>query len=535
MSLRGKRYRRVFSVLARHGFDDVVAMLSGNKLLHWLLPGPKASFDERERWVRLRMVLEELGPAWVKFGQILSNRPGLLPDELTEELSKLQDKVAPVTEQEAAKVIFDTFGKTTQALFKSFNPVPIASASIAQVHLATLHTGEQVAVKIQRPGIEEIIKGDLLLMRDIAVLMTRSKDFATLKPRQLVDVFEKSILEELDFEAEQGHLIWFGTQLADDKTIRIPRVFQELSNKKVITLEYLEGIKISQTGRLKAAGYDLKLIARNGFEAYFKQIFEWGYFHADPHPGNLLVLPGNVIGILDFGMMGRLNNHDRRALVEFIIGLGKDDTWRIVENMERLQGKEVEDRKELEKDVEQFILDFGSKSSKDIDLNEVISRGRKLIYRHNLEINPDLFLMLRSISLLEGVGMSLDPQFRSLEMVKPFAFGLLRKAVHPMKLLKSRTLMALLADMGQLAYSLPSDIRRIMDRIRNDQFKIQTESKATRQLAREVRIAAKRISYAIVFATFLSCGLFTELFWLKLSLLSAAAASLLALVFVRKV
>jgi ubiquinone biosynthesis protein len=203
--------------------------------------------------------------------------------------------------------------------------------------------------------------------------------------------------------------------------------------------------------------------------------------------------------------------------------------------MERLQGKEVEDRKELEKDVEQFILDFGSKSSKDIDLNEVISRGRKLIYRHNLEINPDLFLMLRSISLLEGVGMSLDPQFRSLEMVKPFAFGLLRKAVHPMKLLKSRTLMALLADMGQLAYSLPSDIRRIMDRIRNDQFKIQTESKATRQLAREVRIAAKRISYAIVFATFLSCGLFTELFWLKLSLLSAAAASLLALVFVRKV
>ena len=257
------------------------------------------------------MAVEELGPAWIKFGQILSNRPGLLPDALTEELTRLQDKVAPMTPEEVNRVIADSFGRPVSEVFQHFNPEPIGSASIAQVHLARLHNGEQVAVKIQRPGIEAMIRGDLILMRDLAALMNRSGDYAKLRPVQLVEVFEKSILEELDFLAEQGHLLWFAEKFRDENNIKIPAVYQEYSTSKVITLEYLEGVNIRETDKLRELNCDLAFIARKGFEAYARQIFEWGYFHADPHPGNLLILPGNVIGILDFGMVGRLNDRDR--------------------------------------------------------------------------------------------------------------------------------------------------------------------------------------------------------------------------------
>lgn len=534
MGARGSRYRRIFTVLARYGFHDVVAGLSGNRLTRFLFSRKSQTPKSRDRWVRLRHVLEELGPAWVKFGQILSNRPGLLPDELTEELAKLQDSVTPFSTEEAFGVISETFGRDVTELFRDFDPVPLASASIAQVHLATLHTGEKVAVKIQRPGIEAIIRADLLLMRDLARLMSRSAEFSALRPRQLVDVFEKSILEELDFVAEQKHLAWFARKFADDKNIRIPSVYEHLSNAKVITMEYLEGIKISQTQQLAAAGYDLKLIALRGFEAYFKQIFEWGYFHADPHPGNLLIMPGNVVGIIDFGMVGRLQQRDRMALTEFIIGLGRDDTGRIVENIERLQDKDVDNRRELEKDIARFIEDFGSKAVSDINLNEALGRGRKLIFKHNLELNPDLYLMIRSVSLLEGIGMTLDPGFRSLDMIKPYALQLLRKSLNPLKFAKSRQLISWLADMGQLALTLPADTRRILDKLRNDQLRIQTESKSTRLLAREVQKAGKRISYAILFAGFLGAAVYIDHRWYSVAFYTGAVIALIAMVNIRK-
>jgi len=480
------------------------------------------------------MAVEELGPAWIKFGQILSNRPGLLPDALTEELTRLQDKVAPMAPEEVNRVIADSFGRPVAEIFQHFNPEPIGSASIAQVHIARLHNGEQVAVKIQRPGIEAMIRGDLILMRDLAALMNRSGDYAKLRPVQLVEVFEKSILEELDFLAEQGHLLWFAEKFRDEKNIKIPAVYQEYSTSKVITLEYLEGVNIRETDKLRELNCDLAFIARKGFEAYARQIFEWGYFHADPHPGNLLILPGNVIGILDFGMVGRLNDRDRKALTEFIIGLGKDDIGRIVENIERLQAKDVENRRELEKDIIRFIQDFGSKAIKDIDLNEVLKRGRELIFKHNLELNPDLFLMLRTVSLLEGIGMSLDTSFRSLDMVKPYAFDLLRRSINPFRLAKSKTAQAWLADFGHLAYALPGDFRRILEKLRNDQLQIQTESKSTRLLAREVAKAGRRIAYAILSMGFLAGALYTDHSLYAAGLFSLSAISLLAVLFVRR-
>jgi ubiquinone biosynthesis protein len=231
---------------------------------------------------------------------------------------------------------------------------------------------------------------------------------------------------------------------------------------------FIDGIKINKIDELVAAGYDLKKIAENGFDSYFKQIFEWGYFHADPHPGNLFVLPGNRIGILDFGMVGRLTEKDRKALVEFIIGLGRDDIGRIVENVEKLQGSEIEDKPALEIDMAAFISDFGGQAARDIDLNDALNRGRFLINKHHLKLNPDLFLLLRAVSMLEGIGTTLDKDFRSLEIIKPFAIKLLSKSLNPRNIFKNKTVIAALADLGQLAVSLPADARKIIDKIKND-------------------------------------------------------------------
>ena len=498
----GKRYRKVFSILARHGFDDIVGLLSGQKWMRIFQKKRTPEQEEqkiRDRWIRLRLVLEELGPTYIKFGQILSNRPGLLPDDLVLELAKLQDAAPAFTFEEVTLILEQEFQQPLAELFRSIEPVPIASASIAQVHKAVLLSGETVAVKVQRPGIEEVIRADVEMLKDIAGLMMRSEELSSLRPKELVAAFERSILEELDFRKEAAHLRRFHEHFATDQFVKIPATFLALCSSKVITLEFFDGIKINKIKELEEAGYDLKLIARRGFDAYFKQIFEWGYFHADPHPGNLLVLPGGIIGILDFGMVGSLSEKDRSALVEFIIGLGRDDSARIVENIEKLQGEPIDNKLELERDMSAFIQEFGTQSVKDIDLNQALNRGRELINTHKLKLNPDLFLLLRTTSMLEGLGMSLDPEFRSLEFIKPYAFKLLRENLHPKNIFKSRKVIAGLADLVQLAMAFPADARKIVDKLKSDRFKVQVDDRATKHLAREVNLAGKRISNALIF------------------------------------
>jgi ubiquinone biosynthesis protein len=359
-----------------------------------------------------------------------------------------------------------------------------------------------------------------------------------LRPKDLLATFKRSILEELDFRKEASHILKFHTLFEGDSEVKIPQLYPAYCNSKVITLEFIDGIKINRTDELKKAGYDLKRIAQKGFDAYFKQIFEWGDFHADPHPGNLMVLPGEVIGILDFGMVGRLSENDRLALVEFIIGLGRDDTSQIVENVEKLQGEEIENKKELEKDMTEFINEYGSQAVKDIDLNAALNRGRNMVNKHNLKLNPDLFLLLRTVSMLEGLGISLDPDFRSLEIIKPYALKLVRKNLHPKNIFKSRRLISALADLASLAISFPSDARKIVDKIKNDKLKVQVEDKGLKTVAREINHAGKRIGNAILFLTVFLGGCYLASlpfpkFWGDLNLPASMSFLAALLIFIR--
>ena len=502
MSGKGKRYRQVFAVLIKHGFGDIVRRISGSKFRQLFGFHKKSSIEiNAARWKNLRIALEELGPTYVKLGQVLSNRPGLLPDALTAELSLLQDAVPAFSYHEAASIISQELGASPEDIYASFEQVPIASASIAQVHKATLKSGEIVAVKIRRPGIDKIIKADIEVLRDIAALMERSEELASLRPRDLVSAFEKSILAELDFKQEKHNLIDFCERFAENKEVKIPAPFDNYCSESVLTLQFLHGIKISKTDELKAAGFDLKKAARLGFDAYFTQIFEWGIFHADPHPGNLIITPDGAIGIFDFGMVGRISEKDRNALIQFIIGLGRDDPGKIVDNIEKLQGAEVEDKKSLERDMASFIEEFGQQAVRDIDLNKALARGRELINKHKLQLNPDLFLLLRTISLLEGIGITLDPEFRSLQVIKPYALQLLRKQLSLKKIIKSRTLISLAGDLLELATSLPGDSRKILHHLAENKLKVQVENKADEKYRLEINLASRRITLAILAAS----------------------------------
>jgi ubiquinone biosynthesis protein len=450
----------------------------------------------------------------------------------------LQDAVPAFSFEEVIVILEREFQKPYEDIFQSIEKIPIASASIAQVHKAVLKSGEVVAVKVQRPGIEDIINADLLVLSDIASLMMRSQELSSLRPKDLLATFKRSILEELDFRKEASHILKFYTLFEGDSEVKIPQLYPAYCNSKVITLEFIDGIKINRTDELKKAGYDLKRIAQKGFDAYFKQIFEWGDFHADPHPGNLMVLPGEVIGILDFGMVGRLSENDRLALVEFIIGLGRDDTSQIVENVEKLQGEEIENKKEFEKDMTEFINEYGSQAVKDIDLNAALNRGRNMVNKHNLKLNPDLFLLLRTVSMLEGLGISLDPDFRSLEIIKPYALKLVRKNLHPKNIFKSRRLISALADMAALAISFPSDARKIVDKIKNDKLKVQVEDKGLKTVAREINHAGKRIGNAILFLSLFLGGCYLASlpfpkFWGDLNLPASMSFIAALVVFIR--
>lgn len=495
MISRGRRYRKVLAVLAKHGFGDLGIRMGGP--LSWFKKSSRQGISAK-RWTGFRKALEELGPTYVKFGQVLSNRPGILPDDLTAELARLQDQVPPFPFSTVKSSIEDSFGKPIDELFPFFDPSPVASASIAQVHKAQLPNGQLVAVKVRRPGIEEVIRADVAIMRDIAKLMMRNDELASLKPVELVKAFEKTILAELDFEKELHNVKQFYELFEGDKTVKVPRPYPEFSSSAVVCLEFIDGIKISRKELLTEQGYDLKAIARNGFDAFFKQIFEWGIFHADPHPGNLMVLPGNVIGILDFGMVGQLSQTDRSALVEFVIALGRDDIGRIVENIEKLQGSPVSDKTALERDMSAFLAEFGSKAVKDINLNDALDQGRRMAYKHDLKLNPDLFLLFRTISLLEGIGISLDPQFRSLEIIKPYAFRLLRKQLNPKNIFQSKALLAWAADWYQLIKVLPGDFRKTLSKLSSDQLVLKTESVSIDRLSEQLRKSGNELSQTLM-------------------------------------
>ncbi|MCL0084032.1 AarF/UbiB family protein [Dehalococcoidia bacterium] len=501
------RYREIVTVLVKYGFDDLITRSNLEKYIDFgrkLLPGERErDVVSLSRWERIRMVLEELGPTFIKFGQIMSNRPDLVPQELIVELKKLQSAVPPFPEEEAKKLVEEELGKSVDELFSDYTTAPIASASIAQVHRAVLKNGEEVAVKVQRPGIQQIIETDIEIMFHLAALMEKYVEEINLfDPVAIVAEFERSIKRELDFHIEAAAIERFGGNFQTDRTIYVPTVYWDYSTSRVLTMEFIDGVKASSVEVLLAAGLDPKLLASRGADLVLKQVFEHGFFHADPHPGNLMALPGNVVCFLDYGMMGGISMKDRGYLSGILTGIVNQDAARITKTLLQLSATpHLKDADKLEYEIQALLEQYSYRSLKSINMGLILNQLITLIISYRLKAPSHFYLLTKALITIEGVGRMLDPDFDMVTHAKPFAKKLLKERMNPLKLTKDLYLSAI--DLSVLLRDLPSEVREILTQIKGGKIRIEFEHKGLEPIQETHNQIGNRIAFAIVLAALL--------------------------------
>lgn len=501
------RYRKVVAVLIKYGFEDFISSLH----LRRYFPFRKMRFSQKKRgkkavldmsrWERTRLVLEELGTTFIKFGQIMSNRPDMLPPSLIRELEKLQDKVPPFPGEKVKKVIEEDLGTSITSLFSEFDGEPFASASIAQVHRGKLNDGSEVAVKVQRPGIREIVEIDIAIMTDFAVLINKYvPSLSIFDPVGIVKTFEKVIYREMNFSIEASYIERFNANFKDNENIYVPGILREYTSPKVLTLELVNGIKISDTETLTEKGFDLKLLASRGFDLFLMQVFDHGFFHADPHPGNILALPGNRLCFIDFGMMGLISQQDKQLLGNMIIGMQIRDTRKIVRSLNILSGsKTIENTRDLENELSDFLNEYYYQRLEDIEIKHLINRLRNIIVSYNIHVPSDFFLLMKALVIIEGVGRSLDPEFNAFLRIEPYVKKLQMKRMNPWNMLKDLYYSSL--DLSYVFKDLPYDIRDVIDRIKGGEVNVDIEHKGIEPLLHTYDKISNRISFAIVLAS----------------------------------
>ena len=498
------RFGEILSVFVKYGFGDIVASLDIDRyqfLAGRFFPRRRDRNLSRKlsRWERVRRAIEELGPTFVKLGQFLSNRPDLLPAELITELEKLQDASTPFSAAEAALIITQDLGRSPDELFAHFSPEPIATGSIAQVHQARLVDGTLAAVKIQRPRIRQIVSTDMDILYHLAQLLEKRYESArAVRVSMLAAEFEKVLEGELDFAAEAAHVNRFGRFFASDRQVRVPRVLAPLSSKRVLTTDFITGTKVSRTSELREQGIDTADVARRGARIVVKQVFEHGFFHADPHPGNILILPDGSICFLDFGAVGIVPPTLRFHLGVLLYGFINHDPQRVVKTLSRLAHEPVEQTVNLEYDIAEFIEEYAGLTLREIRLGDVLRRFTRLITDYRLSIVPGFFLLMRALVAIEGVGRRLDPDFAMIEQVAPSVKKLLRRSP-TVRLLPYEVYFSAI-DLFSLLKGLPYDLQDIMRLLRSGNLRIQYEHHGLEPLVGALDRVVNRLVFAIVLA-----------------------------------
>ncbi|TCW33562.1 ubiquinone biosynthesis regulatory protein kinase UbiB [Gulbenkiania mobilis] len=426
--MRLSRFFRIVSTFYRYGLDDFFrghARLGFVPFLFSLWPVRRRLTAPRP--VRVRLALESLGPIFVKFGQVLSTRRDLLPPAYADELALLQDKVQPFDGRLARIAIERSLGKPVDVLYDDFNDVPVASASVAQVHKAWLRQpdgsrGREVAVKVLRPGIRPVIEQDLALMRTLAGWVERFFiDGRRLKPREVVAEFDKYLHDELDMMHEAANASQLRRNFADSNMLIVPEVFYDYTSREVLTLEWMHGIPVGQVDRLRDAGIDLKKLSRYGVEIFFAQVFRHGFFHADMHPGNIFVAPDGRYIALDFGIVGTLTDYDKHYLaVNFLAFFNRDYHRVATAHIESGWVPPDTRAEELEAAVRTVCEPIFERPLSQISFGMVLLRLFETSRRFNVEIQPQLVLLQKTLLNIEGLGRQLDPELDLWDTAKPF-------------------------------------------------------------------------------------------------------------------
>ncbi len=488
-------------MLASYGFGELLSSLDLGphlKIVAKAIAGEKVEqIDEFNRWERLRMAFEELGPTFIKFGQIMSNRPDLLPPELLEELKKFQDRVPPFPIEKVHEIIEEELGAPSSEIFASFDEEPVAAASIAQVHRAKLHEGDEVAVKVRRPGIENIIYADIEIMRELAKLVETGIDIAEVySPTGVVDEFERSIHNELDMKIEAAHVQRFAANFRDDNSVFVPKIFDNYSSKKILTMDFVQGLRVEDVENYKEL--DGKKLASLGTDIILKQIFIHGFFHGDPHPGNLLFMPDNVICFLDFGIMGMLSADQREKLTDLLIGLAKRDSQKTTDSLLDISDHKNVDRSKIETEIEFYFNRYSYLSLEELDLSQYLSDITQTLLSNDIQPPSEYFLLIKSLITIEGVARTLDPDFNLVEAIRPFAEKMISRRYSISAILNrlSKGLRDIVTNLG----AIPSKLDSFFKKLNDGDLTVALEHKGLDKLTRKIDQSSNRVSFAIVLA-----------------------------------
>ncbi|MBX2927540.1 MAG: AarF/ABC1/UbiB kinase family protein [Saprospiraceae bacterium] len=501
------RYEKVFSVLFKYGFEDVLAHPPFNRFLpkfNKYIPRREGKpVYEFTRYERIRMVCEELGTTFIKFAQIAANRPDVLPEELIAELEQFQDQVPFIPTQDIVSVITEDLGKAPEELFERFDREPIASASIAQVHRARLVGGKEVVLKIMRPGIDVTIEEDIHILKQLAGLMeSYFPQYEAFQPMELVKMFERSIRKELKFTVEANNLRRFAQQFRGNERVYVPDLYPEFCSDRIICMEYIDGHKITDLDTMQQIGYTGPELAVAGINLYFEQVFEHGFFHADPHPGNIFVMPDKKICFIDYGMMGAIMDSDKELLADLLLAVSERDVDGLKQALLRFTPDgTVENEKELDYDIVEFFDIYSSMTLDQIEGTEIIEGLNAMFFAYKIKIPGNLLLLLKALVIIEGVGLTLDPHYNIIANIDPFVRRLLRQKYGPDKMAKRAV--KTLADITKMATGLPEDMETIVRKIREGKLRIEFEHKGLEGLYQKMDEVSNRMAVSILLAAIL--------------------------------
>ena len=504
------RYHEIVRVLFHYGFADVLKLVALQKVLGMeeaVLQKHESGTLAKPPAERLRLALTELGPTFIKLGQILSSRRDVVNDEFYEELCRLQDKVPGFSAAEAEKIFHNEISTTVGHAFASFDPEPVAAASIAQVHRAKLRDGAVVAVKIQRPSIRKIIEQDLDILHDLAGMVERHvPELAVLNPTGMVKEFAATLRNELDFENEADNAERFRAQFDGNPDILVPRVFRDLSSCRVLTMEFMRGIPVTDIAKLRRAGIDPAALAERISDLILRQVFDFGFFHGDPHPGNVTVLPDGVIGLYDYGIMGSFSPGFRSSIARMLAGLATRDMPQVMRSMlDMSEEGYVENPEHMLRDVEDFSEHRLNQPIKEIKLGTVLNQLLELLRKNRLRMKGSFYLGIKALSQMEAIGRELNPDLNFVLLGQPFAERLIEQKYRPLHLLGVAR--RIFEESVDFLEDLPHDFRIVYNKLRRGQINIPLQHKIDPKGFEPLRLTmdsiANRLTNAIVAASVL--------------------------------
>jgi len=498
------RLREISSVFVRHGLGDLVRRAGiatllehAGHVLQWKEASEIAPLEPQQR---ARLAFEQLGPTFVKLGQVLSTREDLLPPTWTTELARLHSHVAPVPFDDLLPVVEQALGRSPFEVFGNLEREPYAAGSIAQVHRAHLASGTPVILKIRRPGIEAKIDADLRILEHLAHLVEHEiPEVRRYRPVQVVGQLRGSLERELDLAVEARNTERFARIFADDLDILVPRVYWEWTSSVMNVQEHIEGIRGDDLAAIDNAGLDRKALAARGADAVLKMILVDGFFHADPHPGNVMYLPGNRIALIDFGMVGRLSPVRRRQIVALLAGLARHDEGAMPEVLLDWRRDDIVDEARLAADLSEFAFDYADVQLKDLKIGVLLRRVSAILREHSIVLPVDLALLFKALLSLEGLGRQYDPEFRLIERVKPFLDRAMLEHYQPAE--AARRAQETLSDFYGLVTSMPRDLARLIKDARHGRMRVDLDLRRLDSFGLRLHSAINRATIGIMTAS----------------------------------